>query len=1246
MSRFLAALFLLMVTTLHVTAQTAIESQRGDPPLAALITITPADENGIVTITGAAGSVFPAAQVAIRNLYTQEVVYTQAGIAGNFSTAIYGSGNTPFWISQAVTIPNNVRDRPGSLPGGPGTIIYGAFPEMRQNTAPVTQLLVDGDNREWAAYPTSLIQSDFPGTIHTLRNQDSLYIVFPADMAPADQQNVRLNFTLDGTDYAVTLDPRLEEQTATWRRVEPNEADLGTVAVAATQAAYIELRMPLRTVRTIIGSTVESANLAEIQFVTVEGEAQISYRVEQDVPFVEEVDGIVYLENRLEAGFSRFSVSGRLAQGSQNWQARGRVQSLSLNPGDNLRLQLDVIMDVPNLAPGLVGLNMIGQIWLQPVADAAGQPVSGGLDSNNGWSGVLTPSGLAIDNLRSDFLLGETITSAPQVLRRDGQILFGLDFNLPLPADLPEGVYVPVFRGLGRIADGEIFTWEENSVLGQGTGESRPAFTRLPVVLNLGETENSRLLWSLFQDDLSNGSRGLLAAEDAATGALSNRVRFNSPTYILPPFANGEPITYPLEPYLVNQLGNNYAYATPPLLPFLFPGGRLSAQVTHPDGSVDDLGSTPIVQNRLSTAEDSSMIFGTHSQMDVYRLTTLNPLYTAFTFDDYGPYTITLTGRVEDVWGNMYMGGGTYSVLVAELFDLTPAVLPGTPFEVGDTFNAGLSITPGASADVTIHTSIYPLDGSPVIEHTSSGQADRFGYFHDASGSFVFDQPGEYVIDYEVRFTDSDGRLWASSLRSAGVVVSPNSTLIAHGRRGLDNYNAAWTPAWFNTRLYAPEGGVPYLRFPYHSGDVLWYGDELQVQPVLTIQDTEGSYRNWLLQSLSNDARDDLTLPEQAMRGELPVVMSGGTGYSLGLNPQPVVNDAYSYFSVVRPGLSVRQFIAGGEDGGLSLGWSANEPANQQIGAGPTGASPGDYLFIFGGAVIRNAEADIHTAVPYAALGVVIDQESDVLRSRVYPPFNGQASGPDGGPLLVVNEEPVSMFFYPASLRPGQIFSMGDILAVSGHVAPTLPADVLLTITDPNGEVYDFAGQANTVGYYYDPAAAVTLDTAGVWTVAVVVQYDGVTSAGQVYPPLPEGSLLGAAEGRFNIYVLPENAALLDWNETRSEIPFPPGMPFNFTFMLPEDWTGTQMSYTVTIPSYILEERTEMVNSRSFSYQFNPTNLNRRFPMLENDARTRGAAASDPVTLSFMATGLDSNGRLQMRSRTFTIFHDRLLTIQ
>ena len=57
---------------------------------------------------------------------------------------------------------------------------------------------------------------------------------------------------------------------------------------------------------------------------------------------------------------------------------------------------------------------------------------------------------------------------------------------------------------------------------------------------------------------------------------------------------------------------------------------------------------------------------------------------------------------MQDIWGNHYDGGGTYKVLAAELLDLTPGVLPGTPFEVGDALNFGLHISPGFPADVTV----------------------------------------------------------------------------------------------------------------------------------------------------------------------------------------------------------------------------------------------------------------------------------------------------------------------------------------------------------------------------------------------------------------------------------------------------------------------------------------------------------------------------------------------------------------
>ena len=88
--------------------------------------------------------------------------------------------------------------------------------------------------------------------------------------------------------------------------------------------------------------------------------------------------------------------------------------------------------------------------------------------------------------------------------------------------------------------------------------------------------------------------------------------------------------------------------------------------------------------------------------MDVYRLTTGDSRLMAYTFDQYGDYTITLTGILHDIWGNGYTGGGTYHVIAAEPLDLTPGVLPGTPFETGDAINLGVHLSPGVPADVTV----------------------------------------------------------------------------------------------------------------------------------------------------------------------------------------------------------------------------------------------------------------------------------------------------------------------------------------------------------------------------------------------------------------------------------------------------------------------------------------------------------------------------------------------------------------
>ncbi len=1245
-------LFKLLITLVMLGAALSVASAQntaqlapGDPPVASLISVSAPDTQGLVTVAGAAGAVFPGAQVAVRNLYTNDTVYVQAGLNGGFTASLYGPGNTAFWVSPAGSIPNSQRNQPGSLPGGPGTIVYGPFPQTPGQTSPVTQLVVDGDVKDWETYSNAAIFTETATTAYAVINQNSLYIALKAEL-PAEYTAFDVTFTLDGAVYNLVLDPR-QQQLATYSRIQPNPRDLGTVAVAAAQNTAVEIRIPLAPV-TPNNPTLEAATLEGLRFIGADGAEILTIPVQQNIPVIPEVDGIVRLNPLLGNDFTRFTISGTLANGTHRWMSRGRINKLTFAPGEQILLEMDVIMNTPDLPEGLVGLQMRGHFGLQPIIGADGAQTAGGLDSNNGWSDVLTPSGLAISGLRGDFILAETSTPATQVIRQGETVTFALDFAFIIPDDLPPGMYVPFFRGFGQVADGDLFRWEENSPLGSGTIVPNETPTRLPLVLNLGDVNTGRLVWTLFQDTPSDGSRGVLSVEDQTRYGLSNRVHFDSPTYILPPTRNGEPIAYPIEPYLLSQMPNAYDHTTMPLIPFLFPGGRLSARIARPDGQLDDLGSAAIVQNQLSTAaQDERTLFGAQSPVDIYRLTTLNALFSQYVFTQYGAYQINLTGNLEDVWGNRYEGGGTYTVLIAEPLDIVPGVLSGTPFEQGDTFFPGLHLSPGAPADVTITVRIYPLDESAMIEKVIEGQANAAGYFDAAEQAFTFETPGEYIIDYEARYTDSDGRLWAGSLRGAGVITNPSGSLIAHGQRGLNSTPSDVRPAWFSASQYAPDA-PPHLNAPYHSGDVVWVPDGVdgQIKPIIQVQDEQGNYASWLSGNFPNlRSTYGLDINQLTIAGELPVtLLSPDNPYGESLLPDRIANQGYTYLSAVLPGVSARQFVQGGVNGSLPFQWDMNDPLNQQAGAGFTGSRPGDFVFLFGGAVVRNGLAEINETAAYAALGIIIDGEKDRLGPRVYPPYRGEAGGPNGGPLLVLLDEEINTFFHPTGIKPGDVLIEGDTLSIAGQVAPTLPSIVSVTVTSPDGEVRQFESTASAIGYFYNPEHDFTVDVPGIWTVQISVRHEGLTSAGTIEPPPPTGDLLGTLDGRFSVYVLPESTQPLDWNDTRTDFAIPAGIPYNFNFPLPATWTNVQVSHTVTMPGYLLAEGPLRVSGNSFSYQYNPTNLSRNFTNLENNGQGSGSSAADVLTFTFVASGTDENGRFQIRTRTFTISHDRLTT--
>ena len=1161
--------------------------------------------------------------------------------------SIYGPGNTPFWISPSSVIPPELRDISGSLSGGAGTIIYGASPELRTVDIPNTQLILDAEFADWDAYVLSTL-----GDVRAIRNQQSIYLGISEPLPIGAQLAVTL--TVDSVTYEVVFDPRLP-QTAILTQIAPSQVDLGTigVGVAINEAGdQIEVRIPTPD----NDDEVINASLDQIALRTDGGEELSAIIVSAEIPFVDEADGIVYPNGRISDGVTRFSVSGALAQGSATWNATGRASSIALSAGDDFTIELDVTLNVPEFPESLSGLRLIGMMGLQPISidtngdHIANQPIVAS-HSNNGWSNLQTRSGLALDNMQGDIALGMVTVESGQVIRRGDQLLAGLRFELSLPSDLPDGVYVPTFEGFAQVGDGDIFAWTDNGIFGESETENlNNPLTRLPIVLNAGEIVSVELPMPLFYENPSDGSRGVLANEDSDTITLSNRVRFNSETYVLPP---GE---YPLEPYLVNQLANSYTDVTAPLMPVLFPGGRLIATITRPDGIVDELPSTAIVQNVLSTPTiDERDRYGAQSPVDVYRLTTLDPVFSNYLFDAYGDYQIELFTTFEDMWGNRYTGGGTYNIVIAEQLDLTPAVLAGTPFTVGDTFHAGLHLAPRVPADVSVRLRVYPLDGGDVIETYVEGQTSQQGLFiPELDAPIVFDTLGEYVVDYDANYTDVDGRVWSASFRSAGVIGDSDAPLILHGQRGLQNYYEG-SPAWFTTENYPVSDSfdeiAPVVHYPYFSGDVVYLADNQSegIHPVIYVQDTAGTYRSWLTGTVQDYVSPSgESLERLAVTGALPLMsVLGGppSAYSPALISDLIVNNAYAYIGSTRAGVTVRQFVQGGNSSDLSVNWDSDDPLNGQIGAGILGDRAGDYIFLFGGAIVRNAEAGIQNASIYASLAVVGDEESD---TGIFPPYAGAAGGPDGRALFTVRDEDVDIFFHPTATRAGDVLTIGDTLSIAGQVAPTLQSEVDVRITNPDGVQLTFNGLTNAIGYFYNPAFDFSVDEVGIWTVDITTRPASVTSAGMPQEPLPSGGVLGEINGSFSIFVVPEVSESLTWGQGGDVelVRNNPSAPLNIVIDIPQGWTETQTNYVITTPSYIVDDSTIQIFGQTASYQYNPGTFSQIVPNLEVSAGAGDASYSDVVTATFVVTGLDEDGDFAIRTRTFTFLHDRITSFE
>lgn len=852
----------------------------------------------------------------------------------------------------------------------------------------------------------------------------------------------------------------------------------------------------------------------------------------------------------------------------------------------------------------LRGKSLNLDVYLTPMFDSHGRAR---IEANQFFSNILTPTGLPIEHWSGPHLSASGIEIGPlEPEGTENSMTAQFDVSLDIPDDVSDGTY-----GIWLSTSSDL----KIGSLGGPRPHVNPFMANHSIPFppfKIGQPSDPHLIWTLLTDVPSaDGSRGTIAQQDASDFQIANRIAIQAHNYIIPRLSkkNSEEITYRLEPYLPMVAHGDRYIPNVPNLSFKFPSGSLTVTITGPDGSLEILGPEPFIAAHTRTPASSGGLLldnGGGHLAEVFQLHTGSPIFD-YQFPMYGEYSIDMVGTIEDIYGNIYEGGGKYTVFVAEPLDIEPATLPMTPLEVGNALNPGITLLPGVPADVEVKvTLLIESDPGNKIEYLVKGVANRFGVFTPSPDSTVIEMtgPGEFLVETTARYIDSEGVLWMASTRWGQVVAPPDSPLIAHGRRGRDNTPMTDVKLWFTSN----KDGDAHINIPFATGDILWQTADDAARVIITAQDTEGLVQNAIYawdQDGKYEVRGDHseprpTLEQRARAGELPLTFATRSGLNPALVPEDIVTYGYWYAGIERPGERVREIISD-DDVGTGY-WRFAEMYGMQPGMGADGDLPNDFKFQFGGAVFRDTTRQLNRYGIYGSLWVMLEND-DSGGSRVFPPFQGANGGPSGGPIMTIADQEIDAFAVPLAVKPGTILETGDSFSFAAQLAPTLSGQVNLTITGPDGFSRSISGRANSIGYFYDPASDFVLTTAGLYHVEVNVIFDSPTSAGPMNTPFPTGTVLGATGKGFDFYVVTSGSEAIatlhpSWSTVKGFQKVP------LLLSGPKGEAGT-IYYTIGMPGFLLKSDVLKVNEGWAKVVYDPKNLSKSFPNIDKRGRQK-----------------------------------------
>jgi hypothetical protein len=444
-------------------------------------------------------------------------------------------------------------------------------------------------------------------------------------------------------------------------------------------------------------------------------------------------------------------------------------------------------------------------------------------------------------------------------------------------------------------------------------------------------------------------------------------------------------------------------------------------------------------------------------------------------------------------------------------------------------------------------------------------------------------------------------------------------------------------PAWFLfANLPASKIG-PDTYYPYFSGDIYWGGSVPgdSIQPTVTIRDLTGADEtiyNILRQYVDeatcefrrppSDTPSLANLEKRIAIGEAPLFIATDNGVDPAIDPGLVRLLGYWYGTSERPNARVREVIS---QDMLGVGyWRFDDTYNYQLGVPANGDQPGDMKWEFGGAVLRAPTEGISEYAVYGSFWVLLP-DNDAAGPRIAPPFqDATGASINGGPLVTLAGQDVDLLFLPRGIRPGDVLTVGDTVAFSGHVGPPLDSRVQVTITAPSGTVRSRTWHANRIGWLYDPTFDFVADEAGLWSVDVELLHDRPYTGNGVTPQSHNTGTVMGSGGQYSFYVVEPAATALHLARPAPGVIVWPSWeiePISIQGLAPPG--ATAVHYTIYDKGVVMDQGSLTPGSTgAFSLVYDAESLQQDYPMVSLTAHEGWwEGLADEVDIHFFAAG-------------------------